>query len=154
MRIKQDVLPDRYTFLWFTATKTGIFHLTCAEFCGTDHSGMSGQLIILEPQDYARWTAAQPQGDDLAHRGEALFRSLGCSGCHAAGASVHAPDLHGLYGRPVHLGDGRIVIADEAYLREFDPAAEQGHRRRLLADHAELHRTWRAKATSWSSWPI
>lgn len=118
LRIKKDILPDRYTFLWFTATKTGVFHLTCAEFCGTNHSRMSGQMVILEPQDYARWTAAQPQGDDLAHHGEALFRSLGCSGCHATGASVHAPDLHGLYGRPVHLADGRTVIADEAYLRD------------------------------------
>jgi cytochrome c oxidase subunit 2 len=118
LRIKKDILPDRYTFLWFTATKTGVFHLTCAEFCGTNHSQMSGQMVILEPQDYARWTAAQPQGDDLAHRGEALFRSLGCSGCHAVGASVHAPDLNGLYGRPVHLSDGRTVIADEAYLRD------------------------------------
>jgi cytochrome c oxidase subunit 2 len=118
LRIKKDILPDRYTFLWFTATKTGTFHLTCAEFCGTNHSRMSGQMVILEPQDYARWTAAQPQGDDLAHHGEALFRSLGCSGCHAVGASVHAPDLHGLYGRRVHLADGRTVIADEAYLRD------------------------------------
>jgi cytochrome c oxidase subunit II len=118
LRIKKDILPDRYTFLWFTATKTGVFHLTCAEFCGTNHSQMNGQMVILQPQDYARWTAAQPQGDDLAHRGEALFRSFGCSGCHAPGASVHAPDLNGLYGRPVHLADGRTVIADEAYLRD------------------------------------
>jgi cytochrome c oxidase subunit 2 len=118
LRIKKDILPDRYTFLWFTATKTGVFHLTCAEFCGTNHSQMSGRMVILEPQDYARWTTAQPQGDDLARRGEALFRSLGCSGCHAVGASVHAPDLNRLYGHPVHLSDGRTVIADEAYLRD------------------------------------
>jgi cytochrome c oxidase subunit 2 len=79
---------------------------------------MSGQVVILEPQDYARWTAAQRQGDGLAHRGEALFRSLGCSGCHAVGASVHAPDLNGVYGHPAHLSDGRTVVADEAYLRD------------------------------------
>lgn len=118
LRIKKDILPDRYTFLWFTATKTGVFHLTCAEFCGTSHSQMSGQLVILAPQDYARWTEAQPQAGDLARPGESLFRSLGCSGCHSPGASVHAPDLRGLYGRPVHLADGRTVIADEAYLRD------------------------------------
>lgn len=118
LRLKKDILPDRYTYLWFTATKTGVFHLTCAEFCGTNHSQMSGRLVVLDPQDYARWTGAQPQGDDLAHQGEALFHSFGCSGCHAPGSSVHAPDLHDVYGRPVHLSDGRTVTADEAYLRD------------------------------------
>ena len=72
LRLKQDVLPGRYTYLWFTANKTGIFHLTCAEFCGTDHSVMAGRLAVVSPQDYARWTAAQPEGDDLAHQGEAF----------------------------------------------------------------------------------
>lgn len=118
LRLKQDILPDRYTYLWFTATKTGTFHLTCAEYCGTDHSVMAGKLVIVAPQDYARWTAEQPQGDDLAHQGEALFRSLGCSGCHTPGSSVHAPDLHGVYGHLIQLTDGRTVTADEAYLRD------------------------------------
>lgn len=118
LRLKQDILPDRYTYLWFNATKTGIFHFTCAEFCGTDHSVMAGRLVIQSPQDYARWTAAQPEGDDLAHRGGALFHTLGCSGCHTPGSTVHAPDLHGLYARAVQLADGRTVAADEAYLRD------------------------------------
>jgi cytochrome c oxidase subunit 2 len=118
LRLKQDILPDRYTYEWFTANKTGTYYLTCAEYCGTDHSHMGGKLVIVSPQEYARWTAAQPQGDDLAHQGEALFRTLGCSGCHTPGSSVHAPDLHGVYGRLVHLGDGRTVKADEAYLRD------------------------------------
>ncbi len=118
LRLKQDVLPDRYTYVWFKANKTGTFHLTCAEFCGTNHSVMAGRLVVVPPTEYARWTAAQPQGDDLAHQGEALFRSLGCSGCHAPGSAVHAPDLHAVYGHAVHLADGRTVIADEAYLRD------------------------------------
>lgn len=118
LRLKQDILPDRYTYLWFNANKTGIFHFTCAEFCGTDHSVMAGRLVITSPEDYARWTAAQPQGDDLAHQGAALFHSLGCTGCHTPGSSVHAPDLHGIYGRAVQLADGRTVTADEAYLRD------------------------------------
>jgi cytochrome c oxidase subunit 2 len=118
LRLKQDILPDRYTYLWFTATKTGTFHLTCAEYCGTDHSTMAGKLVIVAPQDYSRWTAAQPQGDNLAHQGEAVFRSLGCSGCHTPGSTVHAPDLHGVYDHLVQLSDGRTVTADEAYLRD------------------------------------
>jgi cytochrome c oxidase subunit 2 len=118
LRLKQDVLPDRYTYLWFNATKTGTYHLTCAEFCGTDHSVMAGRLVVVTPDEYARWNAAQPEGDDLAHQGEAQFRSLGCSGCHAPASTVHAPDLHGLYGRAVQLVDGRMITADEAYLRD------------------------------------
>jgi cytochrome c oxidase subunit 2 len=118
LRLKQDILPDRYTYEWFNADKTGTYHFTCAEFCGTDHSVMAGEMVIMTPQDYARWTAAQPEGDDLAHQGRALFHSLGCSGCHTPGSSVHAPDLHGIYGRVVHLTDGRTRIADEAYLRD------------------------------------
>jgi cytochrome c oxidase subunit 2 len=118
LRLKQDILPDRYTYLWFKPNKIGVFHFTCAEFCGTDHSVMAGRFVIASPQDYVRWTSAQPEGDDLAHQGAALFRSLGCSGCHAPGSTVHAPDLHGLYGRPVQLADGRTVTADEAYLRD------------------------------------
>ncbi|MGA7804050.1 cytochrome c oxidase subunit II [Bradyrhizobium sp.] len=118
LRLKQDVLPDRYTYLWFNATKTGIYHLTCAEFCGTDHSVMAGRLVVVTPEEYARWSAAQPEGDDLAHQGEVLFHSLGCSGCHTPGSTVHAPDLHGIYGHAVQLADGRTVSADEAYLHD------------------------------------
>jgi cytochrome c oxidase subunit II len=118
LRLKQDVLPGRYTYIWFTADKPGVYHLMCAEFCGTQHSRMTGRLILMTPEDYSRWLAAQPEADNLAKRGEALFRSLGCSGCHTSNSAVHAPDLRGVYGHPVHLSDGRVVIADEAYLRD------------------------------------
>ena len=118
LRIKQDVLPGRFTYLWFTARKTGAFHLTCAEYCGTEHSRMAGRIVVMPAADYARWTLVQPPGLSLARQGEALFRSLGCSGCHAPASSVHAPDLTGVFGRSVHLADGRTVVADEAYLRD------------------------------------
>src|SRR5581483_724556 len=109
---------DRFTYLWFTASKTGTYNLTCAEFCGTAHSRMNGRIVIMKPADYARWISAQPQTLGLAHEGEALFRSFGCSGCHAAASAVHAPDLNGVFGRDVHLADGRTVTADEVYLRD------------------------------------
>jgi cytochrome c oxidase subunit 2 len=118
LRIKQDVLPGRYTYLWFTADKTGVFGLECAEFCGTAHASMNGRLIIQSPGDYARWSAAQQPPQGLARQGEALFRSLGCSGCHAPASRVHAPDLAGINGRIVHLSDGRTVTADAAYIRD------------------------------------
>ena len=116
-RIKQDVLPGRYTSIWFQADEPGDFHLFCAEYCGTDHSRMTGWVHAMRPEDYARWTAAQPQGDDLAAQGATLYRTLGCSGCHEAGSRVAAPPLAGIYGRPQPLADGSFAVADENYLR-------------------------------------
>lgn len=118
LRLKQDVLPGRYTYLWFKAEKPGTYHLLCAEFCGTEHSRMLGRLVLMTADQYARWSEAQPGSENLAAEGGKLFNSLGCSGCHAQTSSVHAPDLHGVYGRPVHLSDNRTVVADEAYLRD------------------------------------
>jgi len=118
LRLKKDVIPGRYTYLWFTADKPGIYHLLCTQYCGTGHSRMTGRLVLMTAPDYARWSAAQPGAENLAAQGERLFRSLGCSGCHAPQSSVHAPDLNGVYGHRVQLSDGRTVIADEAYLRD------------------------------------
>lgn len=117
-RMKKDVVPGRITETWFEATKTGAFHLLCAEFCGTDHSRMIGRIVVMEPEAYARWLSAQPEGDDLAHEGAALFVARGCSGCHAPSSNVHAPRLAGLYGGEVQLADGRRVTADDAYIRD------------------------------------
>ncbi|HEY1328648.1 MAG TPA: cytochrome c oxidase subunit II [Casimicrobiaceae bacterium] len=117
-RVKQDVLPGRYTELWFTATKPGRYHLFCAEYCGTDHARMgSGDLVVMDPADFQRWLA-ESSAPDAASRGASLFRALGCSGCHGANAAVHAPDLAGVYGKPVPLSDGSTVIADERYLHD------------------------------------
>ena len=116
-RVKQDVLPDRYTQLWFTATQAGTYHLFCAEFCGTDHSRMRGSVVAMPPADYARWLQAHA-GVGLAAQGRALFRQLGCSGCHDPQSGVHAPDLEHLYGSTVPLSDGSQVRADERYLHD------------------------------------
>ena len=117
-RIKQDVLPLRQTQTWFRATKLGTFPLLCAEYCGTNHSRMRGRIVVMRKEDYARWLTAQPEGDDLAHQGAALFVARGCSGCHAGSSRIHAPGLDGLFGRRVQLSDGRDVIADESYIRD------------------------------------
>lgn len=117
-RVKQDVLPGRYTELWFTPTVAGRFHLFCAEYCGTDHARMGGDIVVLSPAEFARWLATGAPRAGMVARGEALFRAHGCSGCHGAQATVHAPDLAGLYGRPVPLADGTLVVADERYLRD------------------------------------
>jgi cytochrome c oxidase subunit II len=117
-RVKQDVVPGREAEIWFQATKTGVFPLLCAEYCGTDHSMMRGRIIVMRQEDYADWLAKQPEGDDLAHVGAKLFVARGCSGCHADASKVHAPKLVGLYGRSVQLSDGRQVKADDGYIRD------------------------------------
>lgn len=117
-RIKQDVLPGRYTSISFTPSRAGEYHLFCTEFCGTDHALMLGKIVVQPPADFARWLTAGPRQPGMAQRGFALYRFYGCSGCHDAGSSVHAPSLAGLLGRPVHLADGRELRADEAYVRD------------------------------------
>ena len=117
-RIKRDVLPGRYVEAWFQASKVGTYHLFCTEYCGTDHSRMIGGIVVQTPSDYARWSAAQPQGDTLADQGRRLYVSMGCSGCHGGSAVVRAPNLVGLYGKPVPLEGGGFAQADEGYLRD------------------------------------
>ena len=118
-RIKRDVLPGRYLETWFKATKTGTFHLFCTQFCGTQHSRMMGSVVVMPQEEFAKWLRAQPQADDIAKEGAALFVSLGCAGCHEGNSAVHAPHLNGVYGGPVQLSDGRTVVADDAYIRDF-----------------------------------
>jgi cytochrome c oxidase subunit 2 len=117
-RLKQDVVPGRYTSLWFTATKTGEYRLHCAEYCGTDHAAMGGRIVVMQPAQYAQWLASGTPVPGIAAQGFALFREHGCSGCHDPHSSVHAPDLNGLIGRVVHLQDGRSLVADENYVRD------------------------------------
>jgi cytochrome c oxidase subunit 2 len=117
-RIKRDVVPGRYQYLSFEAERTGAYHLFCAEYCGTDHSHMTGRIVVLTPTDYEAWLAKEATTGTLATEGANLFRQLGCSGCHGAGSAVRAPPLEGLYGRPVALQNGGSVIADDKYIRD------------------------------------
>jgi cytochrome c oxidase subunit II len=117
-RIKQDVLPGRYTTVWFHATRPGVYHLFCAEYCGTAHSGMIGQVVVLEPAQYQAWLAGGITSGSLAANGESLFQQLGCPTCHRSDIQGRGPNLAGVFGRPVQLEDGRTVVADENYIRE------------------------------------
>jgi cytochrome c oxidase subunit 2 len=126
LRIKQDVVPGRYETMWFRADKVGRYHLFCAEYCGTDHAHMGGWLTVMEPRDYANWLRGQGGQETLAAQGEDLFRRYGCSGCHEPGGTVRAPRLEGVFGSPVPLSDGSMVVADERYVRDsiLDPKAQ------------------------------
>jgi cytochrome c oxidase subunit 2 len=117
-RIKEDVLPGRYTTQWFTPTRTGIYPLFCAQYCGTNHALMIGRVVVLDQAAFADWLRNGPETVSLAQTGEQLFHSFGCSGCHTPGASVRAPLLQGVFGSQVPLQDGRIVRADERYVRD------------------------------------
>ncbi len=116
-RIKADVLPSRYRTMWFQATKTGRFHIFCAEYCGTQHSGMIGWVEVMEPTDYQKWLAGGAEGS-LASQGEKLFQKYACNTCHTSDATGRGPVLAGLYGKSVQLADGRSVVVDENYIRE------------------------------------
>jgi cytochrome c oxidase subunit 2 len=117
-RLKQDVVPGKQVSLWFHPTKTGTFHLFCAEYCGTVHSGMIGEVVVLPPAEFAAWLARGNALEPLAQRGRRLFQRYNCSGCHDQPAAVRAPPLEALFGTLVPLRDGRRVRADEAYLRD------------------------------------
>ena len=117
-RVKMDVVPGRYTTMWFRPTKAGTYHLFCAQYCGTMHSGMIGEVVVMEPADYQAWMSGGPVTGSLAENGQALFLQLGCSTCHRFDVQGRGPNLTGIFGKPVQLEDGRTVIADEDYVRE------------------------------------
>jgi cytochrome c oxidase subunit 2 len=116
-RVKQDAVPGRYTSIRFTPTREGEYRLHCAEYCGTDHARMGGKVVVMAPAAFSAWLSNGNANASLAAQGFELFRSKGCSGCHV-NSTVHAPDLVAIYGRTIHLADGRSVVADEAYLRD------------------------------------
>jgi cytochrome c oxidase subunit 2 len=117
-RVKFDVLPGRYTSMWFEATKPGRYHLFCTEYCGTDHSRMVGWVHAMEPADFQAWLSGAPSEGTLASSGERLFEQLACHTCHREDAKGRGPVLDDLFGGPVALADGTTVVADEAYIRE------------------------------------
>ena len=132
-RVKYDVVPGRYTTIWFEATQPGQFHLFCAEYCGTQHSGMIGQVVVLEPEQYEAWLDGElgapravaglptsrpvPEGS-LTAKGQQLFRNLGCQVCHRMEKQGIGPVLTGVFGSQVKLQSGETVTADESYVRE------------------------------------
>jgi len=133
-RTKFDVLPGRYTTAWFNATKPGEYHLFCAEYCGTEHSGMIGKVVVMEPVAFQNWLAETPpvvpmtggvttaaadsSAQSPAAAGAALFTQKACATCHQPQGGALGPSLVGVYGSTVTLADGNSVTADDAYVRE------------------------------------
>ncbi|MCX6047621.1 MAG: cytochrome c oxidase subunit II [Chloroflexi bacterium] len=158
-RIKHDVLPGRYTTAWFQATKPGTYHLFCAEYCGTEHSGMLGSVIVLEQKDYQAWldqnrmntggviaentspgtqTAVTAPTQTMAQAGAQTFQHLGCYVCHRPDGKGAGPSLVGVYGKPVQLANQQVVLADTNYIRDsiIDPNAQ------IVADYPPIMPTY------------
>ncbi len=116
-RVKADAIPGRYSEIWFEPSQTGYFHLFCAEYCGTKHSGMIGRVVVMEPRDYQAWLSGS-DGQPLAVRGQQLFQQLACVTCHLNDGTGRGPSLAGVYGSKVELANGAGVVADDGYIRE------------------------------------
>jgi cytochrome c oxidase subunit 2 len=125
-RVKADVIPGRYVNIWFNATTPGRYHMFCAEYCGTRHSGMTGQVIVMEATEYQAWLSGGGSEGSLASAGEKLFADLACNTCHRPDSAGRGPVLHGLFGRTIATQVGEMVVVDEAYIREsiLNPSAK------------------------------
>jgi cytochrome c oxidase subunit 2 len=117
-RVKREAIPGRYTSVWFEPTVPGTYHLFCTQYCGTEHSHMIGDIVVLTPEDYQKWLASSTSGVSLAQNGERLFASLSCNACHNGLADARGPSLANVYGSKLTLSDGQTITADDAYLRE------------------------------------
>ncbi len=117
-RTKVDVVPGRYTTMWFEANTPGKYRLFCAEYCGLNHSGMGGWIYVLEQKDYDNWLAGNVSDQTPVQAGEDLFTNkLGCASCHAGGPSQRGAKLEGIFNKEVKLANGQTVVADEEYIR-------------------------------------
>jgi cytochrome c oxidase subunit 2 len=126
-RTKADIVPGRYTYLWFEATKPGKYHLFCAEYCGLNHSGMGGWVYVMDQRDYDNWLSGNASGQTPVELGKDLFENkLGCASCHAGGPQQRGAKLEGIYGKEVKLVGGGTVIADDQYIRNsiLNPASQ------------------------------
>jgi len=123
-RLKQDVLPNRYTSLWFNAPDTGRYQIFCAEYCGTGHSQMLGTVVVQKPQDFQTWLAKNKGGASNsnlkpAELGKQIYNQYACSTCHSTdGSKKTGPSWKGLFGSKVQLSSGKTVTADSAYIHE------------------------------------
>jgi cytochrome c oxidase subunit 2 len=117
-RVKREAIPGRYTTVWFEATTPGTYHLFCTQYCGTNHSAMIGDVVVMPPEGYKKWLLESTSGMSLAQNGERLFASLSCAACHNARPDARGPSLANVYGAKLALSSGGTVTADEAYLRE------------------------------------
>lgn len=123
-RLKQDILPGRYTFLWLEPTRVGKFDIYCTQYCGTGHSTMRATMIVMSGKEYGNWSAAKGGKEggavSLPEKGQKLAAQSGCLTCHSIdGSKKIGPTWKGLYGSKVTFTDGSTAQADEQYIKEY-----------------------------------
>jgi cytochrome c oxidase subunit 2 len=116
-RVKREAIPGRYTTVWFEASQVGTYHLFCTQYCGTNHSQMIGEVVVMSPEDFKQWLAGSTSGNSLAQNGERLFSSLSCTACHNTRPDARGPNLAGVYGSHLTLTSGQTITVDDEYLR-------------------------------------
>ena len=137
-RVKKDVLPGRYSSIWFQPTETGTFHLFCAQYCGTNHSEMIGWVYVMSPDRLRHMARGRREDGIHGAAGRALFSQFGCGTCHSAEARRPRPSLAGIYGKPEKTQNGETRIVDEALIRAGHLRSEFRSPAELSADHADL----------------
>ena len=146
-RVKHDVIPNRYSSIWFETTREGEFEIFCTEYCGTQHSAMGGKVIAMAPEEFNEWVetgGAQPGDMEPAEYGELLYTQQGCNACHSVdGSQGVGPTWQGLYGKENHqMADGTTLTADANYLREaiVEPSAKivAGYQNIMPASYSSL----------------
>jgi cytochrome c oxidase subunit 2 len=142
-RVKKDVLPGRYTSMWFEATEPGTYHLFCTEFCGTDHTEMIGWVYVMKPKDYAAWLASGERSESMAQQGERIFNHYTCNYCHMPDGSGRGPSLVGIFGKPEKLASGEMPVVDEDLIRHalLEPNSVQ------VAGYAPIMPTFKGQFT-------
>jgi cytochrome c oxidase subunit 2 len=125
-RNKQDVIPGRYTSLWFKADKLGEFQVFCTEYCGLQHSQMPATIRVVSESQYMAWLDSNKPSSvsndngmsESAQKGMELYEGK-CRSCHSLdGSRVVGPTWKGIYGAKREFESGPSVNADENYLRE------------------------------------
>jgi cytochrome c oxidase subunit 2 len=116
-RVKREAIPGRYSTMWFEANQVGTYHLFCTQYCGTNHSQMIGDVVVMTPDDFKQWLAGSTSGNSLAQNGERLFSSLSCTACHNTRPDARGPNLAGVYGSHLTLTSGQTITVDDEYLR-------------------------------------
>jgi cytochrome c oxidase subunit 2 len=127
-RVKKDVVPGRYSVVWFEAPEAGEHTIFCTEYCGDRHGYMYSKTIVMPPDEFEDWLQAEADATPVGTAsGDKLFAMKGCAGCHSIdGSRLVGPSLKGLYGRDENLEGGMTVKADDNYIREsiLVPAAK------------------------------
>ena len=118
-RIKQDVVPGRFTAEWFEANKLGTYWVFCAEYCGAGHSAMRARIKVVSNEDFEKWLSADGSAvGSLADQGRAIYGAKACVGCHSVdGSRVVGPTFKGIWGTMVDTDKGTVKV-DENYIRE------------------------------------